>query len=266
MLDLVSFVHGSSDGLDKLVNNFRIHWSNKCNNTQAHPMLTGKGHISKRQLNMKIRSIAKKESRLWDKSRWYVHPGILANYGLEGLNTETEPQRLNVKTSNSSPGNGGIKCAVLQPAITTSPEMLSNQIVNPNQVMLANQVIVPNRVNVPIQEGITNQGLSGVSLMVQQSCSDPKLPSYTAGDCEQQTCSFKQASSQSLMTTVNQPVPHRSVLQTLMQNNQEVASVAVKRPALNQDCRLSKVIKSEKPAGTLLIIRDNDNIITNHSQ
>lgn len=95
MLDLIHLLHGSSDGLDKLVNNFQQHWSNKCSSNEAHPTLSGKGHISKRQLSKKIRAIAKKESRLFDKPRWYVLQSVLASYSLNNLKVESGVQEPN---------------------------------------------------------------------------------------------------------------------------------------------------------------------------
>lgn len=116
MPDLIQFLHGSSDGLDKLMNTFRNHWSNKCRNAQAHPTLIGKGHISKRQLNIKIRSIAKKESRLYNKYRWYVHPSILASYGIEDLQTEIqEPHLKSISISPSIPNPTSEKQVRSQP-------------------------------------------------------------------------------------------------------------------------------------------------------
>lgn len=105
MPDLIRFLHGTPLGLQRVVRDFRQLWgakkaskltaadgestpSAKDTPTAAH----GKENvdygtvcgISRRQLELKIQHIAKKEVRLPDnRNRFYVHSDVLEKYGLD---------------------------------------------------------------------------------------------------------------------------------------------------------------------------------------
>jgi hypothetical protein len=141
MPDLITLIHRSTAGVVKLINYFKQHWSKKCANVKAHPTLEGKGHISKRQLESKIKAIATKERRN-DKARWYVHNNILATYGLAQLGaTEVVPETLecNGKSISSPPAvKTGIKqfTRPASPCVTegASPITVSQMRSAPQQV------------------------------------------------------------------------------------------------------------------------------------
>ncbi|KAK3731428.1 hypothetical protein QZH41_013615, partial [Actinostola sp. cb2023] len=146
LADLIKVLHGSNDGVDKLVRYFRQYWSDKCNNTETHPILIGKGHISKRQLNKKIRAIAKKESRSMDvRPRWYVLPSILASYGLEGLKTEAETQESYPRASTITspltikPGIKQFTMPVLSCVAETSKPIVRVPLVSANTCRVSNR-------------------------------------------------------------------------------------------------------------------------------
>ncbi|XP_031569059.1 uncharacterized protein LOC116303626 [Actinia tenebrosa] len=109
MPDLITLIHRSTAGVAKLINYFKQHWSKKCESTKIHPSLAGKGHISKRQLEAKIKAIATKERRS-DKTRWYVNSNILNAYGMTKLAaTDNEQGTPNVMSCSPQMSNTGIK-------------------------------------------------------------------------------------------------------------------------------------------------------------
>lgn len=84
MPELIKLLHGSAAGLAKIMNQFRRHWTAKCQakGNVTDTVVEEKCQISKRQLERKIQAIATKERRS-DRLRWYVHAHILSSYGLE---------------------------------------------------------------------------------------------------------------------------------------------------------------------------------------
>lgn len=85
MPDLITLVHGNTAGLNKIMSQFRKHWTAKClGRAVTDEEVDEKSPISKRQLEKRIQNIATKERRS-DRLRWYVHSHILATFGLENL-------------------------------------------------------------------------------------------------------------------------------------------------------------------------------------
>ena len=105
MPDLISLVHKSPMGLNRLNSTFRIHWATKLssatNNAGSQQASPGLGRldvsrtpdsnlveeasgISKRQLTMKITGMAAKEQRPpSNKSLWYVHDSVFKQYNVD---------------------------------------------------------------------------------------------------------------------------------------------------------------------------------------
>ena len=105
MPELIRLVHGSAMGVGRLIKTFRVHWGRKVltsssessSSNLSEPILeTPNSHqkdttkyenasgISKRQLEIKIQSIAIKESRPpHSKPVWYVHDSVLQRYGID---------------------------------------------------------------------------------------------------------------------------------------------------------------------------------------
>lgn len=106
MPDLISLVHKSPMGLNRLNSTFRVHWATKLSNTAAalgHQGSPGLGRmtldvsrtpdtnlieeasgISKRQLTMKITGMAIKEQRPpSNRPLWYVHEPVFRQYNLD---------------------------------------------------------------------------------------------------------------------------------------------------------------------------------------
>lgn len=87
MPSLIKLVHGNTAGLHKLICMFRKKWTLETKegetsetNWEEHCV------ISKRQLERKITTIAKKEIRsTMPKARWYVHNRVLTQYNMEDI-------------------------------------------------------------------------------------------------------------------------------------------------------------------------------------
>lgn len=105
MPELIRLVHGSAMGVGKLIKTFRMHWgakqicssSNPGNSNSSEPVLEtptsqqsnttqyeSASGISKRQLEIKIQSMAIKELRPPNnKPVWYVHDPVLKQYNMD---------------------------------------------------------------------------------------------------------------------------------------------------------------------------------------
>ena len=105
MPELIRLVHGSAMGVGRLIKTFRVHWGRKVLTSSSEPsssnssepiLETPNSHqkdttkyenasgISKRQLEIKIQSIAIKESRPpHSKPVWCVHDSVLQRYGID---------------------------------------------------------------------------------------------------------------------------------------------------------------------------------------
>ena len=85
---LITLLHGNASGLLKLVQIFRKKWTMQVKKDETVSESSWEEHcpISKRQLERKITTIAKKERRsTMPKARWYVHHHILAQYKMEDI-------------------------------------------------------------------------------------------------------------------------------------------------------------------------------------
>lgn len=83
---LITLLHGNTCGLHKLIQMFRKNWTMQVKKDETVSESSWEEHcpISKRQLERKITTIAKKERRsVIPKVRWYVHDHILAHYKME---------------------------------------------------------------------------------------------------------------------------------------------------------------------------------------
>lgn len=80
MPDLIKLVHGNTAGLNKIMSQFRKHWTAKClGRAVTDEEVNEKSPISKRQLEKRIQNIATKERRT-DRLRWVCsqsHPDII---------------------------------------------------------------------------------------------------------------------------------------------------------------------------------------------
>lgn len=116
MPDLIRHVHKSNMGVKRLIDTFREYWAHK-NNDSDHPndtksptpsstndstVTTPQQHpscISKRQLELKIASIASKDTHCGSGKIWTIHNDILRQYG---FSIENEVTPLNIKRAESS--------------------------------------------------------------------------------------------------------------------------------------------------------------------
>lgn len=105
---LITLVHCNTTGLHKLIQMFRKEWTMQAKKEETVLESNWENHcqISKRQLERKITTIAKKERRsIMPKARWYVHDSILAQYKMENI---------------LPPKNGYISCHIEQTSLGTS--------------------------------------------------------------------------------------------------------------------------------------------------
>ncbi|ELU01556.1 hypothetical protein CAPTEDRAFT_224097 [Capitella teleta] len=95
LADLIRLVHGNRYGVPKLIREFREFWQTKMNSTESNEHF-----ISKRQLDVKIRSIANYERATpTSKKYWLVKESVLEEHGLKDLPVPTAWQW----TTRSSP-------------------------------------------------------------------------------------------------------------------------------------------------------------------
>jgi chromatin assembly factor 1 subunit A len=89
--DLIRFIHGNIYGVKKLLDIFRDYWAVKIGLKGAQASVDNSyfsirhdSGISKRQLELKIQSMAVKELRTgYPRSCWYVHTHVISKYGLQ---------------------------------------------------------------------------------------------------------------------------------------------------------------------------------------
>lgn len=186
MPDLIRLVHGNLAGIKKLVKEFRLYWKHKTSGkqlktemdseekmevdeqtakTDIKPM--GEGDlidgsdvkpssetvaevdfsISKRQLEIKITSIATREKRdTLKKICWYVNDSVLEQYSLKELPVPsawefiTQPRKTPVKPKPDEPVNSGRKTptvSITQFARPMSPSTIQAQFAAANAAAVA---------------------------------------------------------------------------------------------------------------------------------
>ena len=116
---LIKHVHGSKLGINKLVQNFLQEWDAR-SSPDGNNSVNDRQKISKRQVEMTIKSSAKKDGIVSsNKSRYIVHRDILERFGISLEKFEIEEKRTtddeNIsseieKHGNISPENGLLSC------------------------------------------------------------------------------------------------------------------------------------------------------------
>lgn len=186
MPDLIRLVHGNLAGIKKLVKEFRLYWKHKTSGKQSEtdqdseekmeideqtaktdikPMNEGDlkdgsdvkpssatvaevdFSISKRQLEIKITSIATREKRdTYKKICWYVNDSVLEHYSLKELPVPsawefiTQPRKTPVKPKPEEPVNSGRKTptvSITQFAKPMSPSTIQAQFAAANATAVA---------------------------------------------------------------------------------------------------------------------------------
>ncbi|XP_062575727.1 chromatin assembly factor 1 subunit A-like [Saccostrea cucullata] len=189
MPDLIRLVHGNLAGIKKLVKEFRLYWKHKTNEkqmevnekseekmeveesvkkpdesktvnldesdakegpeTKPNSESEDEFSISKRQLEMKITSIATREKRdSYKKICWYVNDSVLEQYNLKDLPVPSawefisQPKKTPIKPKVEEQINAGRKTptvSITQFARPMSPSALQAQFAAANAAALANK-------------------------------------------------------------------------------------------------------------------------------
>ena len=189
MPDLIRLVHGNLAGIKKIVKEFRLYWKRKTTGKQTEgekdteenmevdeeaatsenlkpvdaavskedsegksvpdPVAEVDFSISKRQLEIKITSIATREKRdSYKKICWYVNDSVLDQYGLKDLPVPsawefiTQPKKTPIKPKPEEPVISGRKTptvSITQFARPMSPSAIQAQFAAANAAALANK-------------------------------------------------------------------------------------------------------------------------------
>lgn len=208
MPDLIRLVHGNLAGIKKLVKEFRLYWKNKTkekkmevNNDcdekmdidesskrtdeskqlddsdmkdETKQVITeNEFSISKRQLEIRITSIAVREKRdSYKKTCWYVNDAVLEQYNLKDLPVPSawellsQPKKTPLKPKMEEPVSAGRKTptvSITQFARPMSPSTMQAQFAAANAAALANK-----------QKTVAEQATKIAELPEQKSCIQSK--------------------------------------------------------------------------------------------